>query len=261
MLPADGATNMAIDEAIMLVMAERGGVPTLRFYGWEPPCLSLGYSQGADDVDEEACRALGYTWVRRPTGGSAILHVDELTYSIAAPEGEPRVRGGVIESYRRLSEGLLLGLRGLGADVVQARRERPAGGDAGSRRPACFDSPSDYEITSGGRKLVGSAQVRRRGMVLQHGSLPLCGDMTRIFGCLKNGDDGQARDLKEHSCTLEEVLGRVVGFDEAADALEEGFCGALNLELLPGELTGDELSLARELVAGRYGHDSWNRRV
>lgn len=110
---ADGATNMAIDEAILLAVAEGKAPPTLRFYGWEPPCLSIGYSQSMGEVDVDRCRKAGIGLVRRPTGGRAILHADELTYSVVAPQTEPRVAGGVIESYRRLSLGLVAGLRAL----------------------------------------------------------------------------------------------------------------------------------------------------
>ena len=119
--PADGATNMAVDEAILHALADGVGQPTVRFYQWQPPCLSLGYNQTWRDVNTAACAARGYTWLRRPTGGRAILHIDELTYSIIAPEVEPRVHGGITESYRRLSQGLLAGLRSLGADVFQAQ--------------------------------------------------------------------------------------------------------------------------------------------
>jgi lipoate-protein ligase A len=115
--------------------------------------------------------------LRRPTRGQAILHTDELTYSIFAPQGEPRVAGGVVESYRRLSAGLVRGLRLLGVDVAQAEARH---GQEAEVSAACFDAPSAYEVTGGGKKLVGSAQMRRKGAVLQHGSLPLQGDIARI---------------------------------------------------------------------------------
>jgi lipoate-protein ligase A len=275
--PADGATNMAIDEAILHAQVDGAGIPTLRFYQWQPPCLSLGYNQYWAEVDEAACARRGYTWVRRPTGGRAILHTDELTYSVVAPGDEPRVAGGIVESYRRLSTGLLAGLRALGTDVFQAQEEKVLNPDQGA---VCFDTPSNYEITVGGKKLVGSAQVRRRGMVLQHGTLPLTGDLRRILDCLRasdpvpagsgphaGGSQGQAealhgRDwLLARACTLEQALGRVVSFDEAAKALAQGFASALNLQLKPGDLTDYERSLAGQLRREQYAHDAWNRRV
>lgn len=276
-LPTDGATNMAIDEAILHALADGVGRPTLRFYRWDPPCLSLGYNQPCVDVDEADCARLGYTWVRRPTGGRAILHTDELTYSIVASGDEPRVAGGVVESYRRLSAGLLAGLRSLGADVFQAQTEKVVNPHQGA---ACFDTPSNYEITVGDRKLVGSAQVRRRGMVLQHGTLPLTGDLNRIFSCLRATNAvphasplfagvGHPRadqphteaSLVDHACTLEQALGRIVSFDEVADVLTHGFATALSLRLERGDLTEYERSLSERLRRDQYASDVWNRRV
>jgi lipoate-protein ligase A len=265
--PTDGATNMAIDEAILHALADGLGHPTLRFYQWAPPCLSLGYNQHCEEVDEAACARLGYTWVRRPTGGRAILHTDELTYSVIAPASEPRMEGGILESYRRLSTGLLAGLRELGADVFQAQREKVRGSRRGG---VCFDTPSNYEITVEGKKLIGSAQVRRRGMVLQHGTLPLTGDLARIFACLRvtePGSDGSSASvdwgswLLARACTLEQALGRAVPFDETADALAQGFASALDLRLEPGDLTPNERTLVERLRREQYASDDWNRRI
>jgi lipoate-protein ligase A len=265
--PTDGATNMAIDEALLHALADGKGRPTLRLYQWVPPCLSLGYNEPSADVDEAACARLGYTWVRRPTGGRAILHTDELTYSVTAAESEPRVAGSIVNSYRQLSAGLLAGLRALGADVFQAQTEKVVNPDQGA---ACFDTPSNYEITVDGRKLVGSAQVRRRGIVLQHGALPLTGDLTRIFNCLQlDGNEANRHSAQEaaqaallaHACTLEEALGRVVPFEEAAQALARGFASALNLHLEAAGLTNYEQELAERLRRDQYAGDAWNRRV
>jgi lipoate-protein ligase A len=257
--PADGATNMAVDEAILHALGDGAGRPTLRFYQWQPPCLSLGYNQPWAEVDTEACARRGYTWLRRPTGGRAILHIDELTYSITAPDSEPRVHGGITESYRRLSRGLLAGLRSLGADVFQAQEEKVSNRQAGA---ACFDTPSNYEITVGGRKLIGSAQVRRRGQVLQHGALPLSGDLDRIFECLRRAPDAAWPDsLRGQALTLEEALGRVATFDEVAAALAAGCAGELNLELAAGDLNAHERGLVADLRATRYTSAEWNCRV
>jgi lipoate-protein ligase A len=259
---------MAIDEAILQALADSLGCPTLRFYAWNPPCLSLGYNQKHAEVDEAACAKLGYTWVRRPTGGRAILHTDELTYSVIVPADEPRVEGGIVESYRRLSTGLLSGLRALGADVFQAQTEKIPNSQ---KSAVCFDTPSNYEITVSGKKLIGSAQVRRRGMVLQHGTLPLTGDLTRIFACLRTDRRHGAQPeslatrqegwLLARACTLEQALGWEVSFGEAADALAQGFASALNVKLVSGDLTQDEASRAERLRREQYANDSWNRRV
>ncbi len=170
---------MAADEAI-LEATTRGEVPpTLRLYAWDPPCLSLGYAQCAADVDPARLARLGWHLVRRPTGGRAILHTDELTYSISGNQDEPRLAGGVLDSYRRLSFALLDALLRLGVNAAaDPQPSQPL--NTSPKGPVCFEVPSNYEITVLGKKLVGSAQARRHEGVLQHGSLPLTGDLTRI---------------------------------------------------------------------------------
>jgi lipoate-protein ligase A len=254
--PADGATNMALDEAILRAVSAGQAPPTLRLYAWEPACLSLGRAQPLADVDLQAVRAAGFDLVRRPTGGKAILHVDELTYSVVAPQKDPRVAGAIVESYRRLSAGLVRGLEqldvtGLVADQ-RGESQRPGG-------PICFEVPSDYEITIGGRKLVGSAQMRAHDVVLQHGALPLCGDIARICPLLSAHPD-PAR-VHARATTVEEALGRPVTWDEAADALAAGFAQALSLRLEPGGLTDEERVWADGLRVERYAADDWTRRV
>ncbi len=251
---------MAIDEAIQRTVAAGAAPPTLRFYSWEPPCLSLGRAQRVCDVDREALQAAGFGLVRRPTGGRAILHplhADELTYSLVAPVAHPLLAGTIVESYHRLSAGLarglaLLGLSGHGAERQGSRRGR-------ARRPACFDVTSHYEITFEGRKLVGSAQARARGAALQHGSLPLQGDVARSCTLLTSRPD--PADVRARAATLEEALGRRVGWEEAAEALAAGFAGELGLILEQGELTPEELTLARRLEIEKYATEEWTARV
>ena len=250
---ADGATNMAVDEAILEAVSAGEVPPTLRFYTWDPPCLSLGYAQSLErEVDLERCREDGIHWVRRPTGGRAILHVDEVTYSVALPRGDPRVQGDVVESYRRLSEGLLAGFRLLGLAVVQATPQAPPGREGS---PACFDRPSHYEITCQGRKLVGSAQVRRQGGVLQHGAIPLRGDVARIVRYLRLPEeerDALRAALRARAITLSEALGHDPGEEAVVAALAEGFAQALGVRLVPGDLTEGERQRAARLRAERY---------
>ena len=270
---------MAIDEAILWAVAEGKSPPTLRFYGWQPACLSIGYSQSMEgEVDVDRCREAGIGLVRRPTGGRAILHAGELTYSVVAPQAEPRVAGGVIESYRRLSTGLVAGLRDLGLDAYQALTPTPppphphggvggggaGGGGCGAKSPACFDAPSSYEITVGDKKLVGSAQVRKKGAVLQHGSLPLEGDIARIFDFLRVTSEERREELKRElqarATSLELALGYTVPFEEVARHLAAGFAQALNLRLMPGQLSEHELALAEKLRREKYTAREWNFR-
>jgi lipoate-protein ligase A len=233
---------MALDEA-MLENASLGRVPpTLRLYAWNPPCLSLGRAQPLEAVDLVRLQAEGWDWIRRPTGGRAILHTDELTYAVAGPMDHPDLGGGVLDSYRKLSAGLVRALEILGVrpdPPVETRVD-----EDGRSQPICFEVPSAYEITVGGRKLIGSAQVRRRGGVLQHGSLPLGGDLTRICRALHYPDEGARRtageNLSRHAATLEELLGHRVSWEAAERALAQGFEQALGWQLENGSLSDEE---------------------
>lgn len=255
---ARGAENMAIDEAIAMAIAE-GLVPaTLRFYAWEPPCVSLGRNQKLAEVDAARCAGRNYEIVRRPTGGRAILHTDELTYSVVAPPDHPILLGYVLDSYLRLSGGLVAGLARLGIIAEPAPGTNRAGPEVSA---ACFEVPSAYEIVAAGRKVLGSAQARRARSVLQHGSLPLAGDLARVVDCLAFADEAERealrRSLAGHAATVEELAGRPVSYGEAMDALAAGFAEALGIELIRGELTDAERTWAAELVRDRYASPEW----
>lgn len=260
--PMPGPWNMALDEAIAEAVGAGQQPPTLRYYRWEPPCLSLGFAQPAADVDFARLKDHGWDIVRRLTGGRAILHIDELTYSITAPEREPRVAGGVVESYRRLSRGLLMGLEDLGAAV---HSEEMRDGKKLPQNPVCFEVPSDWEITVEGRKLVGSAQTRRGEAVLQHGALPLTGRITRICEALVFPDAEAREDARyrvmQRAATLADALGVDVAFDVVADALTGGFRRALNLSFEQDEISPAEVARAEDLIESRYGNEAWTLRL
>jgi len=257
-----GADNMALDEALLESVSARRQPPTLRLYRWQPACLSLGHAQPADQADGDRLAALGWDLVRRPTGGRAILHIDELTYSITTPIDHPLVAGGVLGSYRLLSQGLLAGLSALGitADTAPER----ALSEPDRSNPVCFEVPSAHEITAGGRKLIGSAQLRRVAGVLQHGSLPLQGDLGRI--CLglayaREADrQAAAGRVRRRAATLEELLARPVAWDQAAEAMADGFRRALGLRLFDAAPSEEETARAAELRRQRYAADEWTRR-
>jgi lipoate-protein ligase A len=257
---------MAVDEAILHALARGQSRPTVRLFAWDPPCLTLGYNQHWHEVDLPALAQQGYTWTRRPTGGKAILHTDEATYSLIIPQDDPRIHGGVVESYRVLSLGLLRALALLGVSAVQANPAAPLPGPApdGTGGPVCFDTPSRYEITWQGRKLIGSAQLRRQRIVLQHGSLPLHGNLNRILDVLAFSNEdraNQARILPQRAATLENALSRVVSFAEAAAALAQGFAHQFNISLEEAPLTPLEEELAHQLRAEQYANEAWLKRV
>jgi lipoyl(octanoyl) transferase len=261
--PSKGAWNMAVDEAILESVYQGASMPTLRLYAWEPACLSLGHAQPFEEVNKQALVANGWEVVRRPTGGRAILHVDELTYAVIAPEREPRVAGGVLSGYLRLSQALLQVLEILGLDP-EAKEKHPHE-KSKKKNPVCFEVPSNYEITVNGKKLIGSAQARRKEGVLQHGALPLYGDLTRIVTALQFESEAKRAQaesrLLAHATTVELELGKIVSWRDASEAFKQAFESMLNLELVPGNLTKDEKRQAEELMKQKYAHPSWTERI
>jgi lipoyl(octanoyl) transferase len=259
--PAHGAWNMAVDEAILEAVGRGDSPSTLRLYAWEPACLSLGYAQPLADVDFHSLEAHGWELVRRPTGGRAILHTDELTYSVIAPLDEPRVAGSVLESYSHLASALMEALRQLNLPVEIHEQEV---GKSKTPNPVCFEVPSTSEITVGGKKLVGSAQARRKEGILQHGSLPLTGDLSRIIQVLvfpdNEGRKQAGHRLLERATTVETALGRVVSWDEAAQAFTTAFASVLDLTLQQDELSPQEVKRGEELAAEKYSFPDWNQK-
>jgi lipoate-protein ligase A len=256
-VPADGASNMARDEAISRAVASGAQPPTLRFYGWQPPCISLGQAQRIRSVDLEAIAADGVGVVRRATGGLAILHTDEFTYSLSLPVGHPLAEGDLMTSYRRIAGAIVDGLRRLGVSGVNA--DRVAKEDR-AKGPVCFEAPSDYEVVGGatGKKLVGSAQWRRVDGILQHGSLPLRGDIARICRYLVGAPPPD--QVRAHAGTLAEVIGREAGWDEVAAAWRAAFAETLGIAFEAAALSEQEAAAERELRASRYADDAWTRR-
>lgn len=256
--PSTGAYNMAVDEAILRAVSAGKQPPTLRLYEWDPFCISLGYGQSVGDVDAVRLSALGWHLVRRPTGGRAILHGDELTYSVALPITHELAHGDVIASYRRLSTALLTALKRLG---LIPQSERQAAGASRNRGAVCFEVPSHYEITIEGRKLIGSAQLRRKAGILQHGTLPLFGDVARICDVLSYSNEEQRettrRTVRERATTLAQALNRSVDWNEVAESIVAGFQATFDLELIAGELSPKEQTIAEELMESVYARHNW----
>ncbi|SMC88132.1 lipoate--protein ligase family protein [Sporomusa malonica] len=258
------ADNMAVDEAILHAHAAGTAPPTLRFYGWQPAAVSLGYFQKAEtEVDLAECQRQGIDVVRRLTGGRAVLHDAELTYSIVVREDHPLIPATITASYRYLSQGLLAGLKQLGID---AHMTMPKAAYGQTKRhqasAACFDAPSHYELTAQGRKLVGSAQVRKNGVILQHGSILLTFN-PRLIASLLNLPTPEAKDtvaamLARRAISANEAANREISWAEACEAMMKAFGPALGIDLEPGSLSSEEQGAARELAASKYSQHSWN---
>jgi lipoate-protein ligase A len=261
---ANGAWNMAVDEAILKVSAQNETFPTLRLYAWEPACLSIGYAQPSSDVDINRLKSNGWEIVRRPTGGRAILHTDELTYAVIAPHSELRLAGGVLESYQVLSEALLRALHLLNIPA-KAITQPQVQADNDANGPICFEVPSNFEITFNGKKLIGSAQARKKEGILQHGSLPLYGDLARICQVLAFQDETErlkaSERLLSHAITTEDASGRRISWNHIAQAFIKGFEETLNLELLPLELTHKEITRAQNLARDKYSSVDWTYKI
>ncbi|MBI2204945.1 MAG: lipoate--protein ligase family protein [Candidatus Rokubacteria bacterium] len=247
----DGATNMAIDEALLAGRQAGTSPATTRFYAWDPPTVSLGYGQPLDrHVDVVACRALGIGLVRRLTGGSAIYHDGperELTYSVvasAADVGTP----DLLETYRWIGRALLRGLTEIGAPAEMI----PVTDGAGPTPAFCFARTGRYEIEVAGRKLVGSAQRRQGGCFLQHGAVVLGVDEPRLRALFPT-----TADPLSTMTSLEASLGRRPSFDECAAALRSGFETEHGLDLQPGGLDEEEMRAVERLVTERYGTVAW----
>jgi lipoate-protein ligase A len=217
--------NMAIDAAL-LADCEQGRVPpAVRLYGWSEPAITIGYSQKAEaELDLKRCRELGIAIVRRPTGGRALLHANELTYAVVAPVSIPPFNQGLKATFQAVSEALLVGLQGLGVqgDInTSKQRSGPV------RSPACFASLNHCEITVDGKKLVGSAQKRTSKAFLQHGSLIIESDHALFASLLRFEDENERVALQERlansTTALNQICDRKISFEEISAALQEGF--------------------------------------
>jgi len=228
------AMNMAIDEAVML-----SGMPTLRFYEWSPPAITLGYFQGIEqEVDLAKCAQMGIDVVRRLTGGGAVFHETELTYSLILPEKSKLVSHNILESYGQICSFVIEGLRKLG---LQAE----------------FKPINDIIVN--GRKISGNAQTRRGGMILQHGTILLDVDVKKMFSLLKVPDE-KIRDkmitaAEERVTSVSKELGTTKGFKEVRLALISAFeLGTTKA----GQLSQPEMQKAKELLKQKYSTREWN---
>jgi lipoate-protein ligase A len=225
---ADGAWNMAIDEALLEAHRLDLAPPTLRLYRWSRPTLTLGYAQRLDGFDVDTLRAAGIDVVRRPTGGRAVLHAGDFTYSMVA-SGLPE---GVSASYGVIAEALATALGRLGLECALA----PGALECG-RSADCFKAATQADLMAAGRKLIGSAQTRRAGVVLQHGSMY----MTYPTALAKTVFGEAHREVAD----LTGLLGRSLDTPEVSNAFVGGIGERLGIRFVPGELTAWERDFAR----------------
>lgn len=238
------ARNMAIDRAVLVANSEGKTLPTVRFYTWSPPAISIGYFQSlGEEVDLEKCTKLGVEYVRRITGGGAVFHEDELTYSIVIPESHPEIPRNIMDSYARICGAVMKGLKNLEIESTYA--------------------PIN-DIISGGKKISGNAQTRKLKTVLQHGTVLMDVDVEKMFSILRVPNekirDKMISDVKQRVTSVKHLLGGFVSFEKAAEAMKKGFEEEFNMELFSGELTDYELELADTFEKECFGNNDWNHK-
>ncbi|MDR2797503.1 MAG: lipoate--protein ligase family protein [Treponema sp.] len=237
----DGFYNMGLDEALLEGVSQGRSLPVLRLYSWKPPAVSVGYFQGlTEEVDVESCTRHGVDVVRRISGGGAVFHHEELTYSIIMPLGHPLAGETIQDSYQRICPGIIQGLACLG---VSSR----------------FAGINDILVE--GRKISGNAQTRRMGCVLQHGTLLLASDVDLMFELLlvpqEKLKDKCIQDVRDRVTSLKALLSRDIAYEEVALAVAEGFRRGLSLDFIPIPLQEEEEARARELATGKFAAPQW----
>jgi lipoyl(octanoyl) transferase len=253
----DAALNMALDEAILLHHIRGAVPPTLRVFRWSQPSISLGRFQSVErEIESELCRQRGVALVRRPTGGRAVYHRDEFTYSIVIGKRDG-VPAGVVAAYAYLAQGLLAALQRL--DVrAELSDERV------SKHPsaACFASSTQADLTSGGFKLIGSAQVWKDSSLLQQGSLPLDDRAAEFFALLRYPDEdarAEALALYREKTTPLHTFAPNASWDDVAQAFRHGFSSAMHAIFAPAEISQSEWELTHQLVEEKYSRLTWRK--
>lgn len=254
------AFNMALDE-LMVEWLSKGEIgSTLRFYGWSPAGISIGRFQDANKkIDFQQAADYGVEIVRRQTGGRAVLHDQELTYSVAVPESHPAMPRSIKEAYLVISRGLSEGYLELGINADLAIPNAPA---QTTDSAVCFDKSSWYELLVEGKKAAGSAQMRKKGIILQHGSIPLEIDRVKLFDLFSYPSvelKQRARDaFKGKAIAINEAVERPYNFDEVKAAFKRGFEKGLGIELETLTLSQAQLVEIDTLAETKYKHLDWN---
>lgn len=259
--------NMACDEALLMWHSEGKIGPTIRFYGWNPPTLSIGYFQTVEkEINLDAVRDQQLGFVRRPTGGRAVLHDMELTYSVIVSEAHPKMPQSVTEAYRVISQGILEGFKELGLDAYFAIPTTSGELEElkNPRSSVCFDAPSWYELVVEGRKVAGSAQTRQKGVILQHGSILLDIDEEKLFSLFKYKNERMKERMKaafkNKAVSINQLTNKQITIQQAKQAFKIGFQKGLEIELEPFILSEGQLNIIKSIEEEKYANDEWNFR-
>ncbi|MDC3418634.1 lipoate--protein ligase family protein [Aquibacillus salsiterrae] len=256
----DPAYNMALDETLLHWHSQGKIPPVIRFYGWEPAGLSLGYFQKVKGkIDVDAAHKYGAQLVRRLTGGRAVLHDQELTYSVLVSEKHPNMPKTVKDAYLVISKGLLEGFKQLG---LQAEFAIPEGKLQTTDSAVCFEEPSWYELIVEGKKAAGSAQTRQKGVILQHGSIPLEVDNQKLYDMFiypnEKVKERARRSFGDKAVAINDIAPTTITFDQARIAFKKGFEKGLNIKLETFTLPKEMVAEVDELANSKYRSDKWN---
>lgn len=248
----DAYTNMAIDEAILTYCDK----PTLRVYQWSSPSISVGYNQNVnEEINLEKCREHKIVIVRRITGGKAVFHDKEITYSLIVPENAISLPKDVTESCRAIAQGLVIALEKVGLKAeIKKQPERLA-------TPICFNSSNWYELSVNNKKISGSAQRRLNGKILQHG--PILMDFDYGMNALlfkSNGAIDSLENLKKRITSIKNELNTEISYGKLASAIKYGFQKNFSFDFLNDDLSSEEIKLTKKLKSEKYLTDNWNFR-
>ena len=255
---------MAVDETLTQSVAQ-GAPPVFRVYAWSPPAVSFGYAQHIGrEIDPQKCSDQNIHIVRRTTGGRAVLHWNELTYSVICHKDDPTVGGNIQDAYRKISLALMAGVKHLGANVsFESRRQEQPSPRGKELTAPCFTSTAQHEVTLNNRKLIGSAQQRIGEVILQHGSLLLGPEHKHIVELFPNGKEKLrqrfTQELDNHTISLSEDLNHPVNFETTADALKKGWTESFpQTSLIDIDLTPEQQIETNRLITEKYATDAWN---
>lgn len=253
----DGYTNMAIDEVLTTKTVPADKSSIFRVYGWKPYAISLGYNQDRNELNLKKCKRDGIDVVRRPTGGRAVFHAEEITYSVIIPKDSAFFSQDILTTYNRISQGLLAGLQlaGVKAELVERFAEGAEKSSAYKNNIPCFSHSAKYEIAVQNKKLVGSAQRRYENAILQHGSILVGKYHLRLAEYIQQLNEEQAQNFKNamerKTISISEILQANISSDKLIWALKTGFQQHFQIHFFEGQLTSQEKSEIKKNI-GKY---------
>lgn len=253
--------NMAIDEALLESVISNGSQAILRFYTWKRPTISIGYFQKLEkEINLNKCREYSVDYVRRPTGGRAVLHDDELTYSFIFKLTDKFKKLSTLEIFKKINQTFLKGLKSLGISAELVPRDHSK--KQKLSKAVCFTASAFFELKVNGKKILGSAQTRKSETILQHGSLPISLDRQKLFDLFNFDSDLEKRAELEKSyslmTSLEEILGKRIEFDKLCEVFTAGFKKIWGRDFETSSLSKTEKELAGRLLKEKYKTVEWN---